>query len=123
MRFVKIQLHPGGLWVAKVMTDATAQELVIDKTSLQLPPVSLVIQVLIVVVGLLSYFSPNGVGAWLALHPVAFLPPNFRLWVVATYVFVDLDIVNLFITIVSFPIFGKVMLPSVRVLWGSLVDS
>jgi hypothetical protein len=89
--------------------DGAAQELVIDRTSLQLPPVSLAVQLLIVVVGVASVVWRQGVAARLALHPVAFLPPNFQLWVPVTYVFVDLDIINLVISIVSFPVFAKVL--------------
>ncbi len=89
--------------------DGQAQELVIDKTSLQLPPVSLAVQVLIVLVGVGSLVWPHVVAVKLSLHPVSFLPPNFQLWVLATYVFVDLDVINLVITIVSFPVFGKVL--------------
>ncbi len=84
-------------------------ELIIDRNSLKLPPVSLTMTVLIVLVGVLSWLKPLSVGALFAMHPLSVMPPKFHLWTLVTFVFVDLDPVNFFITLVSFPIFAKAL--------------
>ena len=92
------------------MSSDAPPELIIDKQSLVLPPLTLGLTVAVAVCGVLSLvFSNASVLSYLVLHPLSLLPPKFWATTLITYPFVDLSVVNLVISLVSFPVFGKVL--------------